>query len=267
MEIPQQYTKNLYRAVLILLIILCVYFAVKSLSELKSYGMMGSSEANVITLSGHGEVSAVPDIASISFSIESSKATQSASSDEVNTKTKKILDFLKSSGAEERDIKTENYSSYPKYSNPEPCYQSSNFSEIMPCRPVESKIVGYTVSQSISVKIRKVDDSSKIIDGINAIGVTNMYGPNLAIDNEDGLKAEARKKAIEDARQKAKVLAKDLGVNLGRVANFSESGNFYPMYYAKDAMMESSAVSSAPAELPKGENTISSDVTITYEIR
>src|SRR3990167_6240311 len=160
-----EYIKNLYRASLVFIVILSLFFAVKLLAEFRAYGMMGSSEANTITLSGHGEVEAVPDIASVYFTIESSKATQSASSDEVNTKTKKILDFLKSSGAEERDIKTENYSSYPKYSNPEPCYQSSNFSEIMPCRPVESKIVGYTVSQSISVKIRKVDDSSKIIDG------------------------------------------------------------------------------------------------------
>ena len=136
-----------------------------------------------------------------------------------------------------------------------------------PCRQGESKIIGYTVSQSVNVKIRKIDDAGKIIDGINKIGVTNMSGPNLAIDNEDGLKAEARKKAIADAKAKAKVLAKDLDVDLGKIASFSESGN-YPIYYAKATMsLDSANGAPAPAIIPKGENTISSDVTITYEIR
>ena len=263
-----EYIKNLYRASLVFIVILSLFFAVKLLAEFRAYGMMGSSEANTITLSGHGEVEAVPDIASVYFTIESSKATQSASSDEVNTKTKSILDFLKSSGITERDIKTEGYNSYPKYSNPEPCplYYSPN-SIMPPCRS-ESKIIGYTVSQNISVKIRKVDDVSKIVDGLNKIGVTNMSGPNFTIDDPDALQAKARKEAIADAKAKAEVLAKDLGVRLGRVANFSESGYPGPIFYGK-ARMEADSVSSAsvPSEIPAGENTITSDVTITYEIR
>ncbi len=262
------YLKNLSKAGLTFLVILSLFFIVKLLGEWRSYGMMGSSSANTITLSGHGEVTAVPDIATIYFTIESSKKTQSASSEEVNIKTKQILDFLKTSGVEEKDIKTEGYSSYPKYSYPEPCPVYYNSMGIMPpCRASETKITGYTVSQSITVKVRKVDDASKIIDGINKMGVMNMSGPNFTIDNEDGLKAQARKKAIDDAQAKAKALAKDLGVKIGRISNFSESGNYYPMYYEK-AMMDSAQNSApTPAILPKGENTISSDVTITYEIR
>lgn len=264
-----EYIKNLYRVGLTLLVILSLFFAVKLLSEWRAYGMMGSNGANTITLSGHGEVTAVPDIASIYFSIESSKATQAASSDEVNTKTKSILDFLKSSNIADKDIKTENYSSYPKYSNPTPCpmYINSIGGALPPCRQGESKITGYTVSQNISVKIRKADDVSKIIDGINKIGVTNMSGPNFTIDDEDALKADARKKAIDDAKIKADELAKELGVHLGRVANFSENGN-YPIMYGKAVMaMDSAGSAPVPAQIPKGENTITSDVTITYEIR
>ncbi|MES2315210.1 MAG: SIMPL domain-containing protein [Patescibacteria group bacterium] len=263
-----EYIKNLYRVGLTLLVILSLFFAVKLLSEWRAYGMMGSNDSNTITLSGHGEVTAVPDIASVYFTIESSKATQGASSDEVNTKTKSILDFLKSSGVADKDIKTENYSSYPKYSSIAPCPMYINSSGIMPpCRQGESKIIGYTVSQNISVKIRKADDVSKIIDGINKIGVTNMSGPNFTIDDEDALKADARKKAIDDAKTKADELAKELGVHLGRVANFSENGN-YPVMYGKAVMaMDSAGSAPVPAQIPKGENTISSDVTITYEIR
>jgi uncharacterized protein YggE len=275
-EIPSQYVKNLYKLALVFFTILSLLYAVRILAEFRYY-RNSDQGFNSITLSGHGEVFAVPDIATIYFSVESSKPTQGGASDEVNTKTKNILDFLKSSGVVEKDIKTENYSSYPKYSNPAPCvYSGSEIgypnspSMMYPCpSSTESKIIGYVVSQSVTVKIRKVDDSSKIIDGINKIGVTNMSGPNLTIDDEDALKAEAKKLAIDDAKAKAKVLAKDLDVRLGKIMSFSDNGD-YPMPYYGGVMMGASydqSVKSAPAEIPKGENTITADVMITYEIR
>lgn len=264
MDIKEEYKKNLYGASTMLLLVLTLFVGIKFVSEIRNYNVK-DGVSNTITLTGHGEVQAVPDIATVYFTVESSKATQKESSDEVNTKTKSILDFLKTVDVAEKDIKTDNYSSYPKYSNPTPC-PMYYYEGMPPCR-TESKIVGYTVSQSITVKVRKVDDASKVIDGINKIGVTNMSGPTLAIDNEDGLKAEARKKAIDDAKTKAEALARDLGVRLGRIASFSESGNNYPMMYKGVAMMESSADASVPSNIPKGENTISSDVTIVYEIR
>jgi len=263
-----KYITNLYRVAFVLLIILSAYFGVKTLAELRSYDTAGNREANTIAFTGHGEVKAVPDIAGIYFTVEESKDTQTAASDEVNTKTKKVLDFLKSSGVGEKDIKTEGYNSYPKYSSPENCPVYYDSRLMFPCPTGEAKIVGYTVSQSVSVKIRKVDDASKIIDGINKIGVTNMSGPNFTIDDEDELKAEARRKAIEDAKSKARALAKDLGVNLGKIASFSESG-YYPMPYAMGGAykLDSAVEQAIPPQVPKGENTISSDVTITYEIR
>lgn len=267
MDIPNEYIRNLYRAVLAFLVLLSLFFAVKVLTEFRTYNNIGGR--NTISLSGHGEVQAVPDIAGIYFSIESSKSTQGAASEEVNNKTKKVLDFLKSSGVEDKDIKTENYSSYPKYSYPQPCPTSAPNGIMMPCIQTETKIVGYTVSQSINVKVRKVDDASKIIDGINKIGVSNMSGPNLTIDDEDALKNEARAKAIADAKAKAKILAKDLGVHLSGIQSFNESGN-YPIYYSKSSYglegRAADATSVAPS-LPVGQNTISVDVSITYEIR
>src|SRR3989344_440765 len=259
MEIPEEHKKNLYRAALSFLVVLTLLFAVKFLSELRAYGRMGSAEVNTITLSGHGEVKAVPDVATVYFTVESSKATQAESSTEVNNKIAKILEFLKTSGVEEKDIKTEGYTSYPKYSYTQiKCPMGSPEFGTYDCVDRNQVITGYTVSQSITVKVRKVDDASKIIDGINKIGVNNMSGPNFTIDDEDALKAEARREAIADARTKAEALAKDLGIKLGRVSNFSENtGGYYPMFSKVGYEMDGSARNqSAPAELPKGENTI-----------
>jgi uncharacterized protein YggE len=241
----------------------------KFLSELKSYGMMGSSNANTITLSGHGEVKAVPDIANVFFSIRKDGKTVKEAQDAVALVEKSALDFLKNSNVAEKDIQTSNASFNPKYEF------VTDTKLLVPCnefgcppRPGKNVITGYEASESITVKIRNTDDVGKIMQGLGGLGVTDLNGPNFTIDNEDSLKAQARKKAIDDARVKADVLSKDLGVTLGRIANFSESGNNGPIFFGKAfSATDSAAVAPAPAQIPAGENTISSDVTITYEIR
>ncbi len=118
------------------------------------------------------------------------------------------------------------------------------------------------------MKIRAVDTANDIRTGLANIGIANISGPNFSIDDQDTLNAEARAKAIDDAKSKAQLLAHQLGVRLYRITSFSENGSGYPMMYAAKDMMAGSTPTAAPApELPKGENKITSNVTITYEIR
>ncbi len=267
MEIPEENKKKLFKATFVLLIILCVYFGVKIFGDIRHSGMRGEkSTPSTISFSGHGEVNAVPDIANVYFTISKDARTAKDAQAAVAVIEKKALDFLKSKNVGEKDIKTSNASVYPKYEGS--CLGVAGSLGTWNCNNYKQMLVGYTASESITVKIRNVDDSGSIMQGLGGLGVTDLNGPNFAIDNEDSLKAQARKKAIDDAKEKAKVLAKDLGVRLGKISSFTESGNYYPIMYGKAAMFDS-AVSSAPApaEIPKGENTISSDVTITYEIR
>ncbi|MFA6077069.1 MAG: SIMPL domain-containing protein [Candidatus Paceibacterota bacterium] len=272
MEIPQQYVKNLYKVSLVFLVVLSLFFVVRLLSEFRSYGKMGSSDTNTITLSGHGEVQAVPDIASVYFTISKTAKTVKEAQNGVAGIEKKALDFLKTKDIADKDIKTTNASFYPKYEYVRalcPQVETGGVSgSSYDCGTGKQVLTGYEASESITVKIRNTDEAGAVMQGLGTTGVLNLSGPNFAIDDEDALKAQARKEAIEDAREKAKVLADDLGVRLGRVANFSESGNYPVMMYAESAMMKDGAGRApAPAVIPKGENTISSDVTITYEIR
>lgn len=259
--------KNLMGAGTMVLLVAVLFVGAKFINEVKSNKYIGAGMAgqatNIITVTGEGKVDAVPDIASINFTIESSKATQVESSNEVNAKTKTIVDGLKAQEIDEKDIKTDGYNSYPKYSN-EICPMYGG----MPCR-TESKIIGYNVSQNITVKVRKVDNASTVIDSINKIGVTNMSGPNFTFDDPSKIQNDARGLAITDAKTKADVLAKQLGVKLVRITSFNDNnGGGYPMPMyanAKSDMM----VSAAPvaSEIPKGQNTVTSNVTITYEIK
>jgi uncharacterized protein YggE len=257
--------KKVSIAVFILIIIIGLFTLAKIVNEVKqsNYIGRGNQPANTISITGKGEVSAVSDIATLSINLNKEGKTSKEAQTLLNESITKTLSYLKEQKIDDKDIKSEYGGVSPKYSYEKAvCYT-------YPCPTTDPKIVGYTATQSITVKVREVDNASVVRTGLTALGVTDITGPTFSIDNEDTIKDEARSLAIIDAKTKAEVLAKELGVTLGKVVSFSENagGNYPMMYSAKSAMMDSvSAVAPAPV-LPKGENKITSDVSITYEIR
>jgi len=220
-----------------------------------------------ISVVGEGEVFATPDIATFSFTVEA-KETDAVTAQTKSAETmSSVLAYLKSVGIEERDIKTQYYNLYPRYEYPNVvCTQWS-------CPPMgEPTIIGYEVSQSVSVKVRDTGKAGEIISGVGSRGALNVSGLSFTIDDEDELMAEARKQAIEDAKEKAEVLAKNLGARIVRMNGYWEDqGGGYPTPYygmgGKDMMVMSEAEMGRSAELPLGENTITARVNISYEIK
>ena len=257
--------KKISISVFILLVVISLLTVAKLVNEVKgsSYVGRGNQPANTISVSGKGEVSAVSDIATLNINLNKEGKTAKEAQDLLNESITKTLKYLKDQKIADKDIKSEYGGLNPKYSyEPQPaCFN-------YPCPTNNPKIIGYTATQSITIKVRVVDSASEIRTGLATIGVTDISGPTFSIDNEDKIKVDARAIAIKDAREKAQVLADELGVKLGKVVTFSENnGGGYPMYAAK-AVMSDSLNSAAPAPvLPKGENKITSDVSITYEIK
>jgi uncharacterized protein YggE len=252
---------RLFKALFVLGVVLCVYYGTKIISEVKSYNFIGGV-ANTISFDGKGEVSAVPDIANISFTLRSTDKDLKVAQGKVADKEKKVLAFLETSKIDKKDIKTESYSSYPKYE-----WQNSVCPQVYSldagavsapkyCPSGKNVFTGYEVSESITVKVRDVSKSGDVVKGLGDTGVSDMSGPNFSIDKEDELKIQARKMAIDEAKNKAEVLSKDLGVRLVRIVSFSENGSYgVPMYYDKGMVAMSSREATVP-ELPKGENKI-----------
>ena len=239
--------------------LMCVFTIV---GILKTNKELSNNYQNAISFNGHGEVKAVPDIATFSLTIRQEAKTVKESDAKVVVVEKKVLDFLKTKNISDKDIKVENTSFNPKYENKivMPCNQFG-------CPQNNPVITGYESFENMTVKVRNVDDAGAVKQGIGALGVENLSGPNFSIDDTDILTDQARKLAIDNAKTKAEKLAKDLGINLGKIISFNENGNSpMPMMYAK-ADFGGASEASAPAVLPKGENTITSDVTITYEIK
>ncbi len=248
--------------------IISILLVVHIVTGIKEYRLLGTDKvaSNVITVTGNGEAFAVPDVAKVSFTIHTEAKSMDAAQKTSAEIYAKVKDAIKPFAIEEKNIKTENYNATPKYEwkNDKVVACSATY-----CPPSNGRnvLVGYTIDQTVSIKLQAVDKAGELIDALGTAGVSNISGPEYTVSDEDGIKAQARKDAIAEAKAKAEVLAKDLGVHLVRIVNFSESnGGGYPMpmYGAMDMMVKAGAPTT---ELPKGETKVTSDVSITYEIR
>ena len=262
---PQQRIWNIGVLVGALLALLIAIIAVK---ELKSISYVGKSDQiiNSITVSGKGDVVAIPDIATFSFSVTETGATVAEAQALATTKTSAALKAVKDAGVADTDVQTTSYAINPHYE-----YKEGVCTQMYPstCTSGKSVLTGYEVSQTIQVKVRDLAKAGTIFSSIGSLGVQNVNGLSFAIDKPDALKEAARSKAILQAQQKAIVLAQQLGVTLVRVTGFYDSGDQpTPIVYGMGATMMDAKVASAPVpEISAGEQKVTSNVTVTYEIQ
>lgn len=260
---------NIRTAVLGVLVLLGLFLAVQVVNDLKEFRYIGSSPTyNAITVNGTGEVLAVPDIATFSFSVIEEAASAADAQNATADKIQSIISFIREQGIEEKDIKTTSFNLYPRYE----FRQSSSGATIsFPSPPSgERQLVGFEVNQTVEVKVRDTGKAGQLIAGVSELGASNVSGLRFTIDDEDVLKTEARAKAIADAKARAEVLADELDVRLVRVISYGEF-NEPPIFYGARGLggVESAVSDGAFTEavVPSGENRIVSNVSITYEIR
>lgn len=237
------------------LLLLSLYLASLFRNSWKNYDYIGKSPEfqDRVTITGEGKATAVPDVAVISIGVLADKTTAAQAQKESTDKINSIIKALKDFKIGEKDIKTTNYQVSPKYD------WSSNV----------QKIIGYTVNQSVEAKVRDFDKIGDILAKATELGANQVSGPSFTIDDPEKYRAQARKKAIDQAKDKAKVLAKQVGINLGSIVSFSENDGSYPVYSDMAYGLGGAAAEKAlPApDIQAGSQDVNIIVTISYEIR
>lgn len=221
-------------------------------------------------VSGDGRVIAVPDVAKLSFGVLTEGGKDLSDIQVENTeKINKVIAFIKSNGVDEEDIKTEYYNISPRYQyfscpgNVAP-FGVSEF-EAVPCPPAE--IVGYTINQSVSVKVRDLSDIGIIIAGVVDAGANNVFGPNFTIDDPDELQNQARAEAIAEAREKAKEIAKAGKFRLGKLVSIQEGGYYPQPLRAYDTFAVAESKGAAAPSIEPGSEEVNITVSLVYEIK
>lgn len=205
-----------------------------------------------LSISGHGEVQVVPDLAVITVGV-TTQGQSARDALDANTKAMRaLLDTLKKAGIEDRDLATSNFSVSPRLD-----YGNNNGQP--------PKTVGYDVNNMVTVTVRKIDDLGELLDVAVSTGSNTINGISFSVSKPDDHLTEARKAAVADARSKADTYASAGGFKIVNILSINENTAYQPPkpYMAKSARAQ--AADAVP--IAQGEQTLSVDVGITYEIK
>lgn len=209
-----------------------------------------AAETATLTVSGVGEASATPDMATITVGVETQGPTAVAALDANSAQAGALIAEAKARGVEDRDIQTSGLSIYPQYD------QRSQTREGPP------EIVGYNVSNEVRVRLRDIAGLGETLAALVGAGANQMRGISFGIADDQALMDKARKLAVADARRKAEIYAAAAGVELGPILSISEGGGRVPQ--PGGPMMRSMVAESVPVEA--GEGAVSITITLVWSI-
>lgn len=250
------YIKNILGIVIILLIALVGFVF---------WQYTSTRVSRTFQVNGQGKVNIVPDLAAFTFSVITQGDKDIGSLQKENTdKVNAAIDFIKSKGVDSKDIKTQNYNLSPRYQS-----YSCPVNQSKPCPPPD--IIGYTISQSVSVKIRDFSKIGDILVKVVEYGANQLPQLSFTLEDPTAAQNEARAKAIEDAKEKAKTMADAGGFRLGKLLNIGEGYvSSIGMPYAISQLMPATGAGAPAAPTPTiepGSQDVSANVTLTYEIK
>ena len=205
---------------------------------------------------GSGTVYAKADIANIEIGLKTgTKKTAAEATVESTDKINKITSAINALGIEEKDIKTSNYTLSPVYN------WTNNKGQ---------ELVGYEVTQVLTLKIRDLSKIGDIIAKTTEQGANQIGNISFTIDDEYTLKNQAREIAINKAKEKAVMIAKQSGMKLGEVKSVVENTEpiISPVAYTNAKLdMSAGSESLAIPDIQSGQNEIKVEVTLVYEVK
>lgn len=206
-----------------------------------------------LVVNGEGLVIAKPDIATVTIGVVSEGPNARAALDANNTDMNNVVSSIRNAGVEERDIGTSGFNVEPVYSQP-------------PLRPdgtqSNPQIVGYRISNQVTVRIRNIDNSGAVLDAVVTAGANRVTGIEFGIAESGKLNDEAMRNAIADARRKADLMAQAAGVRLVRILSITIN-NAFPR---PEFDMRLAAAPAKEVPILQGERTLSATTSIVYEI-
>ena len=233
------------------LLLVCVVAAVLAPAGARADDASDANLGRWVEVSGEASVNVKPDFARMTLGAttagkEASEAL-AANAKAVNA----LIALLESEGVAAADIQTSSLSIAPQFS-PERSSSST-----------EPSIVGYQVSDMVTVTVRDLARLGSIIDKAVGAGANAMYGIAYSENDPSALIDKARPLAVADAMRKAKIYAGASGARLGRLMRLVEQSGAQPTPFMMRASVHSAA---APTPIEPGEDRLTVSITARFEL-
>jgi len=211
---------------------------------------ISNNQQQGIWVSGSGKVTVTPDLAVISVGIQDQELTVADAQAKAAGAMDKLIQALKAQGVVDKDIQTTSFtiSQVTRWDNDRQ----------------QSVVIGYLVSNTVTVKIRDISKVGTTIDAVAVAGgdMIRVNGITFTVDDPTSSYTNARAKAMADAKAKAQQMADLSGVKLGKVTYITENNNFTPIYQAYDMKSAAGPVPAVSTPISAGEL----DVTVTVQV-
>ncbi|MBD8554936.1 SIMPL domain-containing protein [Rhizobium sp. CFBP 8762] len=215
-----------------------------------------NNSTQVISVTGEGRAEMAPDMALVTLSVVRNAATAREAMDGTSKAVGDILTALKADGIQERDLQTSDFAINPQYQYPD----NNNGQNEAP------KLIGYSVSNTLNVRVRDVTKLGELLDKSVTLGVNQGGSIQFTNDNPEKALSDARKEAVEDAISKAKELTEAAGIKLGPVLTISENSFRSPPIPVAFSARAQMADAKAPAPIAAGENAYDVSVSMTFKL-
>lgn len=216
-----------------------------------------------IWVTGNGKASGAPDIAVVSMGVESVEETAAAARANAARAMQSVMNALTRAGIADADIQTRYFNISPRYQSVEieRCdddngEEGQEGTDEKTCYKIwENRLIGYSVSNQASVKIRNLNNVGTIIDQVTeaAGDLVRINNIGFQIEDPQPLEDAARANAVADMKRKAAMLAELSGVKLGRLVYLNEGAAYSPPLYGRAeaafATADSYETSISPGEL------------------
>lgn len=210
------------------------------------------------SVEGSADIDTTPDVAMFTATVTTEGGQNVAEVQAKNSAKMNALNaYVKEQGVKEKDLKTTQYSLYPRYTNPV-CTEGF-------CPP--ATVSGYTLTQTLEVKVRDTEKLSALLSGVVEQGATAVSDVRFVLDDDTEAKNTARKEAIANAKVKAKDIARAAGFRLGEIVTLYEisADPGQPYDGGIGGAMEMSRANPAPI-IERGTQNTKVTVTLTYAI-
>lgn len=216
--------------------------------------MAFGQEIREIHVRGQGSIKVEPDLAHVSLGVVTQAEVAEAAQAQNALNMRNILVALEELGIEDGDIETSYFNVYPNYR-----YDQEKGDRLM----------GYRVSNTISVSLKDLSLVGEVIDRAIAAGATNVNNVQFTIADEEPWLDKALTAAVQDGRRKAEIMATAAGEELGLVMLIRDPGTNLEPYFVKDQMVSRMALSegAAPTYIQPGKLEIRASVELIYAVK
>lgn len=212
-----------------------------------------AEEDKEIRVSGNATVTLAADTASLQIGVNTRKNTVQEAQVENAALMNAVIAAIRQLGIEEKDVVTSQFNVYSSYDY---SYDAAG---------QEVRTTYYQVDNMLSVTIRDLSQIGAVLDAAMAAGANTTYGITFSSSQENEAYQKALTRAVEDAAQKAQVLAKAAGKTLGELILMDASQGSY--YYGISNVYDAKSAAGAGTSIVSGDVSVSASVVLEYKFK